>query len=98
MLLASGVLFFVFAFTFNEAFADTDRGVNADSSSSSAEDGLADLVSVCNDSRAGNLDHWQSLIKRSHGIPEIWLSTPDAAMTDTYGPNVNVIETNCRTV
>ena len=71
---------------------DTDRRGGG------AEDGLADLVGICNDAGAGDFDIRQSLVEGCHGIPEIRLGTPRAAVTDTDRPHSDIVEADRRTV
>jgi hypothetical protein len=87
-----------FAFTLNKPFADSHSGMDTDCRGSYAENGFANLISTVDDSGGGDFHIWQSLVERSHGIPEIGFGTAKATMTDTYRPDIDVVEANSRAV
>jgi hypothetical protein len=92
------LLFLLAVLAFDQPLADADCGVNSHSSSGNAKDGFANLVGTRYNPGAGNIYHWQSFVEWSHGVPKIWFSTTDTAVSDTYRPNTYVIETDCGTV
>ena len=88
----------ILVFAFDQAFSYSDGRMDTDGSSGNTEDFLADVICVSNNSGTGNLNHRQSVVEGSHGIPEIRLSTTETAVTYTDRPDVDIIETHCRAV